>query len=244
MRACTSVIMPVFNGAAFIKEAISSALPQLQDRDEIVVVDDGSTDNTRSVLRTIRDSRVKVLEGARRGVSAARNVGIAAARNELIAFLDCDDLWPQGRHKVMLAALIDDPSIDAVFGRIRIRFDQGVTPSPKYVAMDGQFNQDGSVCTGLFRRRIILRIGGFDERMRFAEDSDYQIRLREAGLKFGLCDIDSLIYRRHLTNSTNDGGRLRTDFSNCCTVRLCVRAREEGEYKSGSCRSCRMVAGA
>jgi glycosyltransferase involved in cell wall biosynthesis len=196
--------MPVFNGAAFIAEAISSALPQLEEGDEIVVVDDGSTDNTRSVLRTIRDNRVKILESAGRGVSAARNVGTTAAENEFIAFLDCDDLWPQGRHKVMLAALVDDSSIDAVFGRIRIRFDQGVTPSPKYIAWDGQFVGDGSVCTGLFRRRILLRIGGFNEQMRFAEDSDYLMRLREVGLKFGLCEVDSLIYRRHLSNSTND----------------------------------------
>ena len=227
MRACTSVIMPVCNGAAFITEAITSALPQLQERDEIVVIDDVSTDNTRSVLRAIRDSRVKMLEGAGHGVSAARNVGIAAAENEFIAFLDCDDLWPRGRHKVMLAALIDDPSIDAVFGRIRVRFDQGVTPSPKYVALDGKFVCGGSVCTGLVRRRSLLHIGGFDEQMRFAEDVDYQMRLREAGFKIDLCEIDGLIYRRHLSNSTNNEAAASEGFFKMLHRKI-VRARVGG----------------
>ena len=204
MLACTSVIIPVRNGAAFIAEAMSSALLQLGEGDEIIVVDDGSTDDTRSIVDSIGASCIRLLDSAGSGVSAARNTGIAAAQSEFIAFLDCDDLWPEKRHQVMLAALAGDPSIDAVFGRIRIRFDQGVGPSPKYLAMDGKFVRGGSVSLGLFRRRIIERVGGFDEHLRSGEDIDYQMRLNEAGFKFELCEIDSLIYRRHLHNCTND----------------------------------------
>jgi glycosyltransferase involved in cell wall biosynthesis len=230
MPGCTSVIMPVRNGAAFIAEAISSALAQLGEGDEVVVVDDGSIDSTRSVVVTIRDKRVRMLEGSGRGVSAARNVGLAAAKNEFVAFLDHDDLWPEGRHKIMLAALTDDTSIDAVFGRIRVRFDQGVRPSAKYLALDGTFVHGASVCTGLFCRRILARIGGFEENMRFGEDVDYHMRLFEADFKFELCEIDSLIYRRHLTNSTNDQEAALDGFSEMLRRKI-ARARER---KAGS----------
>jgi glycosyltransferase involved in cell wall biosynthesis len=216
--------MPVRNGAAFIAEAIASALPQLQERDEIIVVDDGSTDDTREVVQTIVDRRVRMLDGAGRGVSAARNLGLAATENEFVAFLDCDDLWPPGRHEVMLAALVDDPGLDAVFGRIRLRFDQGVAPSPKYLAMDGQFIHGASVCTALFRRRILARIGGFDETLRFGEDKDCQLRLREVGFKSGLCDIDGLVHRRHLHNSTNDEEAVAKELFKRLRRRI-VRAR-------------------
>jgi GT2 family glycosyltransferase len=128
----------------------------------------------------------------------------------------------------MLGALIDDPSIDAVFGRIRIRFDQGVPSSPKFVAMDGTFVRGGSVCTGLFRRGILARIGGFDEQMRFGEDIDYLMRLREAGFKFDLCEIDSLIYRRHLGNATNDQAASSEGVFKMLHRKI-ARAREAGE---------------
>src|SRR3978361_982737 len=111
MRACTSVVIPVRNGAAFIVESIFSALSQLQGRDEIIVVDDGSTDNTRSLVRGVRDYRVTMLEIGGRGVSAARNAGLAIVDNEFVAFLDHDDLWPEGRHKKLQAAPSSGPKV-------------------------------------------------------------------------------------------------------------------------------------
>jgi glycosyltransferase involved in cell wall biosynthesis len=215
--------MPVRNGATFIAEAISSALVQLGDTDEIVVVDDASSDDTRLIVTAIRDARVRMLAGLGRGVSAARNVGLAAVSNEFVAFLDHDDVWPQSRHEVMLAALADDPKMDALFGRIRVRFEQGARLSPRYLAIDGKL-QVGSICTGLFRRRILVRISGFAENMRFGEDVDYYMRLIEAGMKFGLCHIDSLIYRRHQTNSTNDQTAALDGFSDMLRRKI-VRAR-------------------
>ena len=227
MRACTSVVIPVRNGAAFIVEAISSALSQLQGRDEIIVVDDGSTDNTRSLVRAVRDYRVTMLEIGGRGVSAARNAGLAIVENEFVAFLDHDDLWPEGRHKNLLAALCDGSSDDAAFGRIRVKFEQGVSPSSKYLAMDGRFVHRTSVCTGLFRLRIVTLLGGFDEQLHFAEDIDFNMRLRAAGAKIRLCEIDSLIYRRHLSNSTNDDSAALDGYLKMLHRKI-VRARQGG----------------
>jgi glycosyltransferase involved in cell wall biosynthesis len=212
MTASTSVIMPVRNGATHITEAIASVLDQLDRQDELIVVDDGSTDNTRSIIAAIVDSRMRVLSNPRRGVSAARNAGLAAARGEFIAFLDHDDIWPAGRHKVMVRALTENPAVDAVFGRIRIQFDSGSIASTKYQEMDGKFPSDGLTSTNLYRRRILERIDGFAEDMRFGEDVDYNLRLAEAGMRSMLCEIDAVVYRRHASNLTNDLQASRDGF--------------------------------
>src|SRR5438128_5171730 len=107
MTSRTTVIMPVRNGERFIPEAIDSVLSQIALDDELVIIDDCSTDATRSVLARITDRRIRVLDGLGRGASSARNIGLAAAVGEFIAFLDHDDLWPAGRHRIMVQALID-----------------------------------------------------------------------------------------------------------------------------------------
>jgi glycosyltransferase involved in cell wall biosynthesis len=198
----TSVIVPVRNGERFIRAAIDAALSQLATHDEIIVIDDASTDSTKAILANARDARVRVLDGAGRGVSAARNIGLAAARSEFIAFLDHDDFWPGGRHQTMLKALHNAPEFDAVFGRIRIQLEPDATPWQWLFDMDGRHVPGPS--TGLFRRSMLKKIDGFDESLRFGEDLDYFDRLREAGMQFSLCDVDALIYRRHATNCTND----------------------------------------
>src|ERR1043165_7900277 len=90
-----SVVIPTFNGAAVVGETIMSARRQSFSPREIIVVDDGSTDETASILEahSKEDARVRILRQPNRGVAAARNCGIAEARGALIAFLDHDDLW-------------------------------------------------------------------------------------------------------------------------------------------------------
>jgi len=124
MTRRTSVIMPVRNGARFIREGIESALAQLAYNDEIVVVDDASTDATRAIVATINDPRLRVLDGAGRGVSSARNIGLSASVGEFIAFLDHDDLWPPQRHAVLLRALTGVPAFDWAAGGLRLKVER------------------------------------------------------------------------------------------------------------------------
>src|SRR5579871_4868818 len=121
----TSVIMAVHNGAAYITPAIESVLAQLHATDELLIVDDRSTDATLSVVASFADPRVQVLAAPRAGVSAARNAGLARATGEFIAFLDADDEWLPGRHEAMLAHLTAHPATHAVFGRIRVKHEPG-----------------------------------------------------------------------------------------------------------------------
>ena len=163
MGTYTSVIMPVRNGGRFIQTAIDSALQQLAPEDEIVVVDDASTDDTCSLLARVPDQRVRVLAGTGRGVSSARNIGLAAAAGEFIAFLDHDDFWPSQRHALLLQTLLADVSMDCAIGRLRLYNEPDVIALPQLPDMEGRLAPNLSLCTALFRRRILDKVGSFDE---------------------------------------------------------------------------------
>jgi glycosyltransferase involved in cell wall biosynthesis len=197
----TSVIIPVFNGEFFLLEAINSVLTQLEPHDELLVVDDASTDGTLALLLGLSDRRLRVLSSNGGGPSVARNKGISAARGEFIAFLDHDDLWPIGRHVALRATLLADDSIDATAGRIAI-LEESIGTASKYQNLHGRYGASLPF-TCLYRRSLIQKTGYFDETMRFGEDVDYHIRLTESGMKITYCDLDSLIYRRHAGNATN-----------------------------------------
>ena len=199
-----SVIMPVRNGVRFIEEAVDSALRQLAPEDEFVIVDDASTDATRSLVARMRDRRIRLLDGLGGGPSSARNIGLNAATGEYIAFLDHDDLWPAGRHAVLLQALLADVDVDCAIGRLRLRMERDAIALPQLPDLEGRLEPSLSLCTALFRRRILDEVGGFDEDMRFYEDTDYFLRLVECNYRVVLCDVDALIYRRHSNNATCD----------------------------------------
>jgi glycosyltransferase involved in cell wall biosynthesis len=204
LNPSTTVIVPVRNGAAFVGEAVGSALAQLGGGDEVIVVDDASTDLTQAVLAGIDDPRLKRASCGGLGVSAARNVGLSMAKGRYVAFLDHDDMWPASRHAVMARMLNERPDVDAVFGRMRVKFEAGALHNERMAAMDGRHVGVASVGTGLFRRQIIDQIAGFDESLHFGEDVDFYLRLMEAGMRVELCDGDGLLYRRHASNASND----------------------------------------
>jgi glycosyltransferase involved in cell wall biosynthesis len=214
----TSVILPVHNGVRLIEEAIRSVLSQLESDDEIFVVDDASADATRSVIPDLRESRVRVLDRTGRGVSSARNIGLAAATGEYIAFLDHDDMWPRDRHRILIQALKDDPQLGAVFGRICVKFEPGAIPWTRI--LDASHDPNANLGTGLFRSNVLRRMGGFDETLRLGEDIYYFERLREAEIRFNVCDVDGLIYRRHMTNCTNDPPAVQDSFFDVITRKM------------------------
>lgn len=200
----TTVVIPVRNGSNFLAEAVESALAQLGRGDEVLVIWDDSDDNTVTVAATFQDRRIRAIKGPGLGVSGGRNTGLAEASGEFVAFLDHDDLWPAGRHFKMRQVLENDPEVDAVFGRTRIRLDPGATPWQWVLDLDGRHILGPNLGSALFRRRFLRSIGGFDESLCFGEDVDYFLRLQEAGMRISLCDADALIYRRHSSNCTDD----------------------------------------
>jgi glycosyltransferase involved in cell wall biosynthesis len=204
----TSVIIPVRNGIRFLAEAVMSVLPQLGPEDEVIIVDDASSDATPQLVAAMDDRRLRILKAAGHGVSAARNLGLAAARGEFVAFLDYDDYWPAMRHHALRDGLQAHPARGASFGRVRVRFEPGTPETVEALGLDGRHICE-LVGSGLYRRALVTGIGGFCEEMHLREDADFHLRLLESGLEPLLCETDGLVYRRHDANVTNDGAAVR-----------------------------------
>jgi glycosyltransferase involved in cell wall biosynthesis len=197
-----SVIMPAYNTAAFIPDAVESIRRQAYPRLELIIVDDGSTDGTAEVSKGLTGLSVQYVYQPNGGPAQARNHGLRLARGQVIAFLDADDLWPADRLSCQLPYLERDPLTDVVLGRIQCfhsmpRADGGSEMqicSPAFVLL--------SPTTALFRRRVFERVGGFDEAMRYGEDTDWFMRAREQRVPMVVHDDVTVLYRRHQNNMT------------------------------------------
>ncbi len=125
-----SVLIPTYNRAHVLREALDSALAQTYSEIEIIVVDDGSTDNTREVITARSNASIRYLRhDTNRGYSAACNTGIKAANGGVIGFLDSDDQWKPRYLERLMGFLVDHPQVDAVFSDVEIVADSGVLPS-------------------------------------------------------------------------------------------------------------------
>jgi glycosyltransferase involved in cell wall biosynthesis len=128
-----TVIITTYNYGRFIQEAIQSVLAQTATADlQIIVVDDGSTDETPDVLARVKDPRVELVRTANRGISGARNEALARARGDFIAFLDGDDRWAPHKLEYQLEVMRSEPDMAAVFANF-VRFDErGVYPRDQF----------------------------------------------------------------------------------------------------------------
>ena len=194
-----SVIIPVYNGARFLEEAIANVLAQQYPSLEIIVVDDGSTDDPASVLARLPvDVRYFRQENA--GAAAARNRGIKDASGDLIAFLDVDDLWPVNNLRVLLDVLSGDAAADVAHGRGQLtQYQPGATG--EYLGNPGE-SFPYYIGAGLYRRRAFERVGLFDAELRYGEDSDWFNRAYECKLPIHRLNEVTLFVRRHDSNMT------------------------------------------
>ena len=200
METLVSVIIPVFNGERFLREAVQSVLDQGDSSAEIIVVDDGSTDGTATVARSFAET-VRYLHQTNQGPAAARNRGIEHAQGSLIAFLDADDLWPATKLELQLSYLIRDSKIDIVLGRIQqvqLSETEGETRAEEFAEPAFSVNLGSAI----IRKSVFERVGLFDETMRYSEDVDWFMRAREGGAAIVTIDAVTLFYRQHEQNMT------------------------------------------
>jgi glycosyltransferase involved in cell wall biosynthesis len=186
-----SVVIPVFNGERFLREAVQSVLDQQYAPLEIIIVDDGSTDGTATVARSL-PATVRYLHQPNQGPAAARNRGIEQAQGGLIAFADADDLWPPAKLELQLPSLINDPGVEIVMGRVQLLSETGLTQSAFSVNLG----------CAVIRKSVFDRVGLFDETMRYSEDVDWFMRARESGAAIMTIDAVTLFYRQHEQNMT------------------------------------------
>lgn len=188
-----SVVIPVFNGEAFLREAVESVLAQKYSPLEIIIVDDGSTDGTETVARSLPEP-VRYLRQTNAGPAAARNRGIEHAQGSLIAFADADDLWPAAKLELQLP-YFNDPAIEIVIGRIQ----------QVHLSNAEEFGEPAfsvNLGSAVIRKTVFERVGLFDETMRYSEDVDWFMRAREGGVAIVTIDAVTLLYRQHEQNMT------------------------------------------
>jgi glycosyltransferase involved in cell wall biosynthesis len=206
-----SVLIPTYNRAAYLREAIGSALGQTFRDIEVVIVDDGSTDGTAKIVREITDPRVRYLWQANHGVAAALNTAWHAARGEYLARLDSDDVWLPDLLAQFIATLDADPGLGLVYARAQWMDAQGnllpqILGAPE--KFPGQWLKSllygDFVCpiAVMFRRTCIERAGGYDESLIGNEDWDLWIRMAEH-CRFAYRNQILARYRVHAQNLTS-----------------------------------------
>ncbi len=215
--AKVSVIIPTYQTGRFIAQAIDSVLNQTFPVSEIIVVDDGSTDQTESILRGYGD-RIQVIRQMNQGPSAARNTGIRAAQGEFVAFLDADDYWSPDKLQKECSVIQSDPQLGLVFcdcvffdnqGQWKKTSFQMAKPAKGWVYQD-LFIQNFIPTIAVVARRICLaEIGWFDETFRCAEDYDYWIRLSKKW-KIDYVEEPLTYYRIHENQTSGNSRQLWT----------------------------------
>jgi len=195
-----SVVIPTYNRLSLLGRALDSVLAQTLPADEIIVIDDGSTDNTVLMLKS-RYPGIKLMTQDNRGVSAARNAGIEAARHDWIALLDSDDVWHQNKLKIQVQALQDSPEYlichsDEAWIRNGFRVNQ----MNKHKKAGGHIFQHClplcviSPSAVMIHRLLFDEIGLFDETLFACEDYDLWLRICS---RYPVLYIDEALITKH-----------------------------------------------
>ncbi len=221
-RPTLSVIVPAYNSLPYLTDTIESVLRQDFEDLEIIVVDDGSHDDSFAVAKAYmeRDARVRAVFQENRGVAEARNTALRLARGEFIAFLDGDDRWRPGKAARHIEHLRANPQLDVSFSWHGVIDAAGNDLGRRGRRLTGPFTQDELLCENLVwpgqpvvRRSAVERVGEFDPELPRHEDHDYVMRLaalRERNIA-GLPEVLSE-YRRRPGQVTADWRSMHTGW--------------------------------
>lgn len=230
LRPSVGVVIAVRNGAALLPGAFESVIAQLRPDDRVVVMVGESSDDTARVARALPSHRVAidVVEQSGTGLAQARNQAVAMIDCDMVAFCDADDRWTSGSLDARTHAIGHD-DISAVIGSVRTMPLDGLdVPAHRRDEM-------GTVTPGftpgalLARRELFEQVGGFDERLAIACDSDWFLRFHESGLQLGQLDEVVLVKGVRPDSLSTDIGRYRSE--------LLVAARRHTRRRSGAASS-------
>lgn len=191
-----SVIIPGFNSARYIAEAIQSVLDQTMPAAEIVVVDDGSKENDGEVAQSFGHP-VKVFRRPHSGIGASRNFGVSVASGDLIAFLDSDDLWTADKLEKQVALLQQQPALDGCLGLVQQFYAPDLAVSAEQrKRLEDRVNGGYLVGALLIKRSAFEAVGRFEEERMLGDFIDWFARAQDAGLQLPV--LDQLVLRRRI----------------------------------------------
>jgi len=208
----SSVILPCYNAEAYLQCALESIFAQRRAPDEVIVVDDGSTDGSAAIAGRFA-SRIRYHLQPHAGEGAARNRGLRLAKGEYISFLDADDLWPDTAFATLLHHLETNLNLDLVYGFV----EQFISPELDEATRAGLHCPPGAEAARLFgatlvRRRAFEQIGGFNVSFKLGPVVDWVARFEEQGLASGQVNEVVLLRRIHKTNVSLVEKHHRSDY--------------------------------
>jgi glycosyltransferase involved in cell wall biosynthesis len=211
--ATVTAAIPVRDGEAYLAEAIESVLAQSRRCDQVVVVDNGSSDGSAAVAAGYGPA-VEVISEPRPGIGAARNAAIAAARGEFVAFLDADDLWEPDKIERQLAAFEARPELQLVFGHVR-QFLSPDLPAAGAAALRVPEEPQPGLYIGamLARRAAIDAIGPWAESVQVSDGLAFLLRARELGLAQEMLAETVTLRRVHGANHSIHNHDQRAEFA-------------------------------
>ncbi len=232
-----SVVIPTYNRAHVLGRALKSVLAQTFDDFEVLVVDDGSTDDTEDLVTAFGDSRIRYLaQSENRGVGAARNRGLREARGEFVAFLDSDDEWHPKKLDRQIAVFRDRPEeiglvytgVESVFGDGSRRVDLPTRRGNVYEKLLLENVIHGGGSNAMIRRNVIATVGFFDEAFPAIEDYDYWLRISRF---FEIDFVDEPLIRYHDSREHEPGTleRKSLDVGNNLAARALLYRKHRSE---------------
>ncbi|MEA5567050.1 glycosyltransferase family 2 protein [Anabaena sp. UHCC 0399] len=209
-----SVIIPAYNAMQYLPETVSSVFQQTFTNFEILIINDGSSDNIQEWVLNLTDKRVKLISQQNQGVSVARNTGISQAQGEYIAFVDADDLWDATKLEKQVSFLDNNPTIGLVHSWMAVIDEQG-KPTGRIMASDTEgsawkqlVEKNTVACSSVMVRRLCFQtVEGFSPRQNEypvdVEDWEMWIRIA-AHYPFAVIKEPLIFYRQHISNTSKN----------------------------------------
>ena len=194
MEHRVSVLIPCYNAGRYLAAALDSVLAQTYRDFEIIVVDDGSEDDSAAVAA--RYPQVQYFYHTHSGISVTRNLAISKARGEILVFLDADDLWVPEKLEKQVAYLDSHPECELVYTLVRNFFDGNPETMTQRQEQLLNANMDNCLVTCCIRRELYKTYGGYREDYPYGEDTHWVTRLWAAGVNMKHCIPEALYLRR------------------------------------------------
>jgi glycosyltransferase involved in cell wall biosynthesis len=207
-----SVIIPVFNGEKYLREAIESVLAQTYRSFEIILVNDGSTDNSGAIAKSFA-SQLRYFYQDNSGLAAALNSGIELSGGCFLSFLDADDLWKEDKLMRQMMVFEDNPHVDIVFGQVKHFYSSELDENQRR-----RMRIPARVIRGFFKGSMLIkrdsffRVGVFDTRWKVGDFVDWYLKAVEKGMKSIVLNDVVTLRRIHADNMGFRERKSQTDF--------------------------------